>query len=192
MTTDYLLWPNANPVQYACVLGNLTGFKDLYRMWEGQSFESDFPADVEFAMSSDFPDNTVLTDALLNRYHLIIGSERLKEFFKERPVPLVEFLKVAIRDHKGKIGAHYYLINPLDSITCLNYEASGAVVSNVIKTQVISAKRLVLREEALDPDRQFFRIAGYPQMRLIRRDLAHDILESGFTGITFRELDQKE
>src|SRR6516225_6033884 len=116
MTTDYLLWPNSNPVPYACVLGNLTGFKDLYRLWAGQSFREKFPPDAEFSMSPDFPDNTILTDSLMNRYHLVVGSEKLKNFFEEKPVPLVECLPVAIRDHKGKIAAHYFVVNPLNAV----------------------------------------------------------------------------
>lgn len=191
MPLNYLLWPNANPVRYGCVLGNLTGFKDLYRMWEGKSFQDDFPPDAEFSMSPDFPDNTVMTDSLMNRYHLIVGSQRLKDFFVQRPVPLMEYLKIAIRDHKGKIADHYYLLNPLDAVNCLDYEASGAAVSNVVKTQVISVKKLVFRPDALDSERQFFRVAGYPQARLIRRDLADAIQEAGFSGVKFRELDQQ-
>ena len=190
MTTDYLLWPNSNPVPYACVLGNLTGFKDLYRLWAGQSFREKFPPDAEFSMSPDFPDNTILTDSLMNRYHLVVGSEKLKNFFEEKPVPLVECLPVAIRDHKGKIAAHYFVVNPLNAVDCLDYTASGALVSNVINTQVISTQRLVLREDAVDSERPFFRIAGYPQMRLIQRNLAEEIQKAGFSGIKFRELDQ--
>jgi hypothetical protein len=191
MAIDYLIWPNANPVQYACVLGDLTGFEGLYAMWEGKSFQADFPSDVGFSMNPEFPDNTILTDSLMNRYHLIVGSERLQNFFAERKIPLVECLRVAIRDHKGKRAADYYLINPLQSIDCLDRTASGAIVSRALNTQVISIKRLVLREEVLDPSRQLFRIAGYPQMRLIRRDLAGALLQAGFTGIKFRELDQQ-
>jgi hypothetical protein len=192
MDADYMIWSNANPVQYGCVLGEMTGFKDLYGMWEGKSFKLDFPPDVEFSMNPDFPDNTVLTDCLMNRHHLIVGSERLKKFLEGKALPLIEFLRVAIRDHKGKIAAQYYLINPLASIDCLDHKASGALVSRALKTQVISIKRLVLRKEALDPERLLFRIAGYPRMRLIRRDLGGAIQKAGFTGVKFRELDQKD
>jgi hypothetical protein len=188
-SADYLIWPNTNQSPYACVLGDLTGFKDLYAMWEGKTMQGDFPSDVELCMSPDFPDNTVLTDNLKNKHNLIVVSERLKDFIEERGVTKIEYLQVAIRDHKSKVAAHYNIIHPLNSIDCLDYKASGALVSRALASHVISVKRLVLRNEMLDPERQLFRISGYPQIRLVWRDLAKAIT-TRFHGIEFRELDQ--
>ena len=159
-------------------------------MWEGKPFNGKFPPDVEFAMDPDFPDNTILTDSLQNNYNLIVASDRLADFFEKFPVPLVERLSVAIRNHKGNISCHYNLLNPLNAVDCLDYEASGAVTSKVIKTQVITAKRLVLRDSTIDNERLLFRIAGYPKMRLVRSDFAEALLTAGFTGIRFQEIDK--
>ena len=191
MATDYLLWPKANTTPYASILGNIRGFGDLYSMWGGKSVSMSFPPDAEFPMDPDFPDNTVLADTLMNSQYLIVGSEPLKDFFEARKVADAEYLKVGIRDHKGKIAAFYWIINPVVSLDCLDREASSAMVSRVDKTQVIKTKRTILKEDALDLDRQLFRIAGYPQGILVRRDLASAISEAGFKGIEFRELDQK-
>jgi hypothetical protein len=188
-TSDYLLWPNTNPTPYACVLGELMGSRDVSSMWKGKSVKENFPADAELVMSHDFPDNTVLADSLMNREYLIVGSERLKKFFEERQVELVEYLKVAIRDHKGKIAATYYIVNPLNAVECLDLEASGARTSRVLPTHVMAVKKLVLREEAIPPDRQLFRTAGYPQGRIIRRELASAVEKGGFTGIQFQKFD---
>jgi len=161
-------------------------------MWGGQSVQESFPPDAEYPMDPEFPDNTVLADTLMNSQYLIVGSERLKDFLAKKQLSPVEYLKVRIRDHRGKSAASYWIINPLDNVDCLDHMASGALVSRVDKTQVIKVKRTILREDALDPSRQLFRITGYPQGILIRRDLADDIYAAGFSGIKFRELETKD
>ncbi len=192
MTNDFLLWPKSNSTPYACVLGNITGFNGLYAAWGGKPVADTFPADAEFPMDPEFPENTVLAETLVNSQYLIVASEQLKKFFEENQVFPVEYLKVGIRDHKGKICATYWIINPLDNIDCLDRDGSGALVSRVDKTQVVKVKRTILRDDALDPERRFFRITGYPQGIVIRRDLAEIIQRAGFQGLKFRELDQKK
>jgi hypothetical protein len=193
MAIDYLLWTNSLVIEYACILGEITGFEDedLYEMWTGASFKDRFPGDVELAMSDDFPDNTIMTDNLRNGYNLVIASEKLKAFFEKQNVPHVEYLPVKIRDHRGKVAGRYHIIHPLDSVDCLDYQASGAVFSKVIKTHVDRVTSVVLRKNVIDPDRTFFRVAGYPKARLIRQDLADAIVAVGFTGVKFRGLDEK-
>src|SRR6266851_1355631 len=124
---DYLLWPKSNSTPYACVLGNLKGFEDLYPMWGGKSVQESFPPDAEYPMDPEFPDNTVLADTLMNSQYLIVGSERPKDFLAKKQLSPIEYLKVSIRDHKGKITAPYWIINPLDNVDCLDHDASGAL-----------------------------------------------------------------
>ncbi len=138
-------------------------------------------------MSRDFPDNTVLADTLNNVWYLIIGSERLKSFLEQHGVSDVEYHKVAIRDHKGKRAGEYYIINPINAIDCIDHKASGTVFDKATKTDVEKLKRLVLRDDQLDPDRQVFRIFGYPEGILVREDLARAIGKA-FQGIKFKKI----
>jgi len=54
----------------------------------------------------------------------------------------------------------------------------------------MAVKRLVLLKDMLPEDRPFFRIAGYPQARLVRRDLAQ-LVEKEFAELTFDEIEKK-
>jgi hypothetical protein len=186
---DYLLWPNALQDPYSAVLGSVDGLDGaaLIKIWNGQPWSGEFPV-VQFPFSPDFPDNTVLSDNLMNKYQLIVVSERLKEFLAGRKLGLVEYQPVIVRDHKGKKTEPYYLVNPLNPIDCLDRQASGAIVRPTEKTQIMHVKRLVLRKDAIDPNRQLFRIANYTQARMVRRDLVAAI-EKMFVGLKFRELD---
>lgn len=149
-----------------------------------------FPEDVEFVMDPDFSDNTMLADNLMNQHRLVVVSGRLKAFLSDQHVPKLEFLPVAIRDHRGKIAGHYFIVHLLDPVDCLDRQASKALVNPAVKTQVMAVKRLVLLKDMLPEDRPFFRIAGYPQARLVRRDLAQ-LVEKEFAELTFDEIEKK-
>jgi hypothetical protein len=177
--TDYLVWPNASPTPYACVLGAFEGFNDFESLWEGRPIKDSFPADVEFVMDPEFPDETVLADCLVNKRNLIVGSERLKNFFEAQELEPTEYLPVAIRDHKGKVAARYYIINPLVALDCLHRKASRAVINDGNPTQVLGVDRVVLREDSVPPGRRFFRISGYPEGIIVRRDLADALKKAG-------------
>jgi hypothetical protein len=179
-TITYLLWSDSLVDPYACVLGDLKGPDDLEAIWDGESAKESFPSDAEFAMSPDFPDNTVLTDYLMNKYNLIVASEKLKNFLEALPGDPVESLPVAIRDHKKKIAARYYIVNPLATVDCLDRKASRAQVNRKRPTRVLGVDRVVLRADALPPQRRFFRTAGYPGGRIVRNDLATELQQAGF------------
>jgi hypothetical protein len=188
MATNFLLWPNANQEPYSAVLGVLKGLdaKQQFSIWQGEPWKGEFPA-VQFSFDPDFPDNTVLSDNLMNRDHMIIASEKLKDFVLAAKPELVECHPVKVKDHKGKPTKPYFMINPLSPIDCLDHDASGAVARPSMKSQILRVNKIVLREEALKGNRVLFRIAGYTQARLVRRDIAQAI-EKSFPGIKFREL----
>ena len=186
---NYLIWAEDNQTPYVCELDVYKGLDDddIYALWQGRSLRAKFPADAEFHMNLDFPENTVLADTLNNIRYLIIGSERLKSFLESQCLTEVEYLKVAIRDHKGKKAAHYYIVNPLEPIDCIDHKASGTVFDTAIKTDVDRLKRLVLRDDKLEPERRIFRISGYPNAILVREDLARAIGKA-FRGIKFKKI----
>ncbi len=188
VATNYVLWPNANQEPYSAVLGALKGLdaKQQFSIWQGEPWTGEFPA-VEFSFDPDFPDNTVLSDNLMNRDQMIIVSERLKEFLESRQPALVEYHRVKVKDHKGKATQPYYMVCPLAPLDCLDRAASGAVVRPSMKTQILKVSKIVLLPDAVDPNRMLFRIAGYTQARLVRRDLA-EAIEKSFKGIKFKDL----
>lgn len=185
---SFLLWPNGLQEPYSAVLTKLTGLSARQRIsiLEGKPWQGDFPP-VEFAFSPDFPDNTVLSDDLMNPNGLIVASDRLQKFLVARQVPLVEYQQVQLKNHKGKPAATYFLVNPLAPIDCLDRDASGAQEMPDMPGEILTVQRHVIREEDVPRERVLFRIAGYTESILVRRDLA-DAIATEFPGMQFREL----
>ena len=53
-------------------------------------------------------------------------------------------------------------------------------------------EKLVLDEKAIDKKLMLFRAAQYPEVFLVRRELAKEIEAEKFTGVTLTELDDFE
>lgn len=187
MNPDYVVWLNANQTEYSAVLNSIEGLepKQLLSIQRGLPWEGRFPP-VGFRFHPDFPDNTILSDSLMNQNQMIVVSEQLRDFIVGEKIPAVEFLPVNVRDHKGKPTAPYFIAHLLQPIDCLDREASGAVVRPTAKDQIMAVKRVVLRPDAIPQDRTFFAVAGFLRIKMVRRDLA-DSIERQFPGIKFRD-----
>jgi len=186
---DYVLWEASTMVRNACVLGGLQGFDDVYDLKSGVSFADSFPSGAEFPMSPDFPNNMLLTDNVMNEEGLLVGSGRLRRFLESRGTRLLEYLPVAIRNHKDKIASKdYFVLNPIRAIECLNEELSGAERDLILPDEIDLVRKLVLDVEKIDIDREIFRIARFPKVTVVHRKLADLIDKENFTGIRWLEL----
>lgn len=187
--SNLLVWMHSNEVKNGCVLGNLSGIDSIYDLNEGVSFEGRFPSDAKYSLHADFPNNLVLTDNLINSDGLMVVSSRLKVNLENRGLKDVEYHSVEIRDHKGRVfSKDYFILHPVKPVECLNHEASGANASLILPSVIDNVDELVLHEEQVPLDRQLFRIAGFPDATLIRRDLAEDLNNAQFTGFRWLEL----
>lgn len=185
---DYVIWKYAS-YPGACVLQNLTGLEATFRLNNGTPLAADFPPGVAFHMNPDFPNDLALGDSLLNSDMLVIGSARLKEFLAAREIAKLEFLPVGIVDHKGRLGREpYFVVHPVEPVDCLNRAQSVFKASVMNPAKISEVSKLVLSEEAIPRDRQIFRLAGYWNLTLVRRDLADAITTAGFSGIRWIEL----
>jgi hypothetical protein len=185
---NYFVWSPSNKVPNSVAVDVLKGFEKVDRFWRGESLGEDFPKDATFRMRSEFPKNTVLTDSLSNLDSLIVGSERLRDFFVAQDVSHLENYAVEIRDHKNKpVKNKYYIINPISNVDCLDPAASGATMSRIKPTKVQFIKKLVLREDAVDPARKIFRITNFDMIVIVREDLAAAMDKEGFTGVRWVE-----
>lgn len=187
--SDFVLWEASTEIRNSCVLGAMRGFDEIYDLKSGKSFAGVFPEDVEFEMSPDFPRNTVLTDNLMNEEGVVVCSAALKQFLEARGTACIEYLPVAIRNHKNRIASKdYFIITPLEPIDCLDETASGAEENLILPGEFDSVQRLVLMEEKIDPTREIFRIARFPNVTVVRRGLALQLSEQKFTGVRWVEL----
>lgn len=187
MQSQFMVW-GVQPVPHMCSLDKLIGVEKISDINNGVALRATFPANASFTMNPERPNDTLLTDNLFNLDGLIVASKRVKEQIEAAKSERIEFLPVAIRDHKEKIASRdYFIVHPVEPVDVLDLARSDAKMSKIIKTRVASIKRLVLDETKLDPSRALFRIRNYTSATMIRRDLADALLAKGFSGLRFVE-----
>ncbi|GAA5182354.1 hypothetical protein GCM10025771_31450 [Niveibacterium umoris] len=185
--SNYVIWKYAS-YPAGCVLQDISGFEDTYKLKNGTPLTGQFPRGVSLHMNPDFPDDLALGDSLLNSDMIVVGSARLKDFLIARAIPNLEFLPVAIVDHKGRLASEdYFIVHPTVPVDCLDRKASAYEEDILDPDSIGFISKLVLDEAAIPPDRQIFSMAGYWDLTFARRDLAEALIAAGFTGIRFIE-----
>lgn len=187
---NYLVWA-ASPVGGYCFFKCLKNVFDVYELKEGISRTENFPSNACFHMDDSHPKQKKLADNVANLDRFPVVFKKLKEFIASREPTSTEFLPVTIYNHKGRVASNeYFIINPLKIQDCINLEKSG-VVWNAIDPESISGwSRLVIDIDRIDKNLLFFRPKYKPNAVMVRRDLAKEISNEGFTGIYFYEVDK--
>lgn len=177
----------------SCALDPLEGVDRDWELSEGVPRAASFPAGALLRMSNRHPRDIALTDNLINLGRLIVASARLKDFLQARGLKNVEYLPVSIINHKGRVASKdYFVVHPIVPQDCLDLQASGARYSHIIPSDVASVQKLVIDPARVDPDVSLFKLKSYGPPTLIRRQLAEEILQAGFRGVAFLELDEYE
>ena len=187
MKSNYLIW-DSKVVPNACVLKELVGVEQTSRLRKGVPIAAGFLEGAAFTMDPDFPDHTLLPDNLINTDGMIVASARLKSFLESRSPGHVEYLPVAIIDHRGKpVKSEYFIIHPVDPVDCLDLEKCEPTWSAIDKTKIKRLKRLVIDETKVGRDRGLFKPQSFYNIILTRRDLAEALDREGFTGLRWIE-----
>lgn len=188
MKSNYVIW-QFKSVDGACVLKDISGMDQQYRLNDGTPLAREFPANVSFHMDPDYPTDLLLVDNLLNADMLIVASARLKEFLEARDLEKIEYLPVHIIDHKGREASNgYFIVHPLEPVTCVDENASVFERDLLMPDAYSSFERLVIDESRIPPGRQIFRLNGFWDLTLVRRDLAEALDQEGFSGLGWLEL----
>jgi hypothetical protein len=176
-------------VRDACTLDLIQGITNNAALRYGGSFNERFPDDAVFHMSAAYPHDMLLADNLNNLDGLIVASLELKRALEAHEVAHVEYLPVGVIDHKGKRRDEpYWIIHPTDPVDAFVAEQSGVTWSSVNKSEALFIERLIIDERRIAEDRALFKLAHFPDITLVRRDLAAAITSREFTGLRWIEL----
>lgn len=188
MKASYTIW-SAGGVAYECTLGDLKGVDDQYGLNVGVARAASFPGGASFSMRPDNPHDLLLTDSLVNTDFVLVVSPRLQRFLEARGVESVEYLPVAIFDHKKKLAGEYFIVHPINPVDCLDVPACGATFWSVDPDNIMDVERLVIDVSKIPSTRELFRPASFFEVFLVRQELAEEIDAAGFTGITWIDID---
>jgi hypothetical protein len=189
--TDYVVW-DIEEVPHCFVLDQLKGVDLDVELRTGVPCSESFPPDAVFTVDPDFPNDIRLADTFDNSKRLVIASGALKDFIASWNPVAVEFLPFTILDHKSRPAGKYFIVHPVHPVDALNPTESGAKRSKRNPDWIERVKMLVLDEDKIDRTRSVFKLKGYYNCVLVRRDLADAISKQGFTGIKWTECERYE
>lgn len=185
MSNEFLVW-RYKSVAGGCSLKDFTGLKKKARLHEGVPLLAEFPGDVAFQMDPDFPNDILVTDSLLNSDKCLVVAERLRQALEaQAPMP-VEYLPVAVIDHKGRaVKTPCSIVHPLDPVDAVDRAASQVTTSPITPGKIASFKRLIIDPQRVPPERTLFRLKDLWGVIVARRPLAEAIMGGGFSGVEF-------
>ena len=146
----------------------------------------EWPADMSFRMNPENPTNVALVDSVSNHESMLLASPRLRDFLRDQALPDLEFLKVAILDHKGRVAADdYSVINCCRVVDCVDQKNSQFEWDG-LDNPSMEMERMALDPAALGEDDRMIRPRYVPGLVLYRMDLVEAIRAAKFTGVGFR------
>ncbi|GEM_PF-4211671 len=182
----YVIWFDKTiPRSYVVdTISGLGDFKDS-ELRLGEPLLKKWPNGAYCEVIDGDPKKPVFADSLINIYKQLIISERLKNSLQELVTGDIEFLPVRLKEGTKDFGLTYYIVHLLNLPDCLDPKASGARMSNIVKTKVKEIKKLVFID---DPKRDLFRPVNYGDATIISLELAGALSRQRFSGISWRLL----
>lgn len=150
---------------------------------KGVSLVTQYPRTAEVQFSRNFPDHRKLFDFQPNINRALIVSRRVRDVLERLEVSGVEYLPVAIKDHRGKVVADdYSILNPLGAQDAIDMARSSVRMGSLDKTQISRVKQMVLDRPKIDPTAKLFRCSTYRTCVIVREDVAAAFEKAKLTG----------
>lgn len=188
MQDEFQFW-RYRSVSQAAVFTDLRGFDDIFRFDTGQPLLHEFPRDAAFHMNPDFPNDLGLPDNVANSLQVLLVSARLQQALQAAGVGDVEYLPVAIVDHKGKVAsATHVIVHPVGLVDAIDLANSAYQPHRFVKGRIDKVTRLAVDPERVPAERLMFKLKGYGTPVLVRRTLAQTLTGGAFSGLDWLDL----
>jgi hypothetical protein len=154
-----------------------------WRFHEGKSLVHEFPKGAAVQFSDNYPDARKLYDFQPNMLSSFFISGRTRSLLESLEITNVEYLPVAIQDHKGQVVAgDYAILNLLGGEDAIDMEKSVYKMDHLEKDQVGRIKKLAINEKGIRPDAKMFRCSMQHRLTLIREDVHEEFKKAELTG----------
>ena len=164
------------------------GLVRQYQLLKGISRAKDWPDDVTAKFSDMRPEGMRLTDFIRSSFTWLFVSDRFKKVLEDVGVTNVEYLPIKMKNHKKKlVDAKYWIANFTVLVEAVDRSKSVFRVDAADDTKISKFDSLVLLPEVEKNGPAALRMKEWPQLMLVREDLAARIKEAGFTGFTLTE-----
>lgn len=147
-----------------------SGFEDsVSKLMEGEKVvpEDGYPSDAHVRMADDF--GRQLGGIIGNTWSLLIVHRAMKEALEQLHAHPVQYLPVAIRNHKNRLASSdYFVVNPLGALDCLDLEESEIEYHD---GDVVGLEKVVLSEPKLSGAPALFRVKESPGTYVVSEDV---------------------
>ena len=152
----------------------------------GQSVAKSWPNDITVSMNPERPENVALVDYISNLEDVLLASPKFCDFFRSQKLPDLEFLKVTVLDHKGRVASdHYSIVQCCRVVDCIDQKESDFEWDG-LDDPSMEVRTMVLNDDALGPNDRMIRPRYVPGVILYRKDLVDAINKQAFSGVGFR------
>ena len=184
---QFLTFTYINEAARYCSIHN---YKDSWELTDGMKIGDDYPSDVEFRMDDDFPDFIGRNDFLHTNGQYLVIQPRVREFLEAKGIPNLQFLKVVLKDHKGRaVREKYWLVNFTTHVDCVDQKATRFKWNPLDEEKMTEVSNVTLVPAALEGV-LLGRAKHLPRLLLIARSLADEMKAAGFTGFEAKELSE--
>jgi hypothetical protein len=166
------------------------GGPDSYLYGEAQPLQASFPAGASVVLSHNFPSDRALVDFQPNTLGGVFVSAKARQIIEGLGLDNTEFLRVAIKDHKGRVvDDSCAILNLIGGEDAIDMTRSEYSMSPISKDQIITIDNLILQPEKIRPNAKLFRCSQRRRLILLRDDARKVFEKHGLTGYQLFEAD---
>lgn len=190
MNNNFVIWHYVS-VRHAAIFTDFQGFDETYLLHEALPLREDFPREAAFHMNPDFPNDLLLPDNVGNSLEAVLVSQRLHAFLEAQGLGDVEYLPVAIIDHKGRVASDsHVIVHPVGPVECIDMARTACRMSEIVEGDIDDVERLVLDESRIPAGRRLFKLKGLGDPTIVIREFAQQLDAQGFSGLGWCEIDK--
>ncbi|MCP3163682.1 imm11 family protein [Myxococcus qinghaiensis] len=170
-----------------------TALPKFHRPSRGIAMGSEYPAGLRFQMAPEVKGN-LIADVVPNALGYFMVSKRMKELLSQHATADIEYLPFSLLNTKGRVVADdLHIVNVLGTRDWADIDRSFGARRTSLEgeREFERIRRLYLRDDAVDPSTNLFRLGAMPKLILMREDLREHFERAGMTGAVFHGLGVK-
>jgi hypothetical protein len=174
-----------------CMLGNfIKGIEmDSWRVGEGERVGELLPKDARIYMDKENL-GIQLSSLIGNTQQMLVVHKDVKDIIQKHcGDKQVEYLPFTLYDHRKRVHSRdYFIINPLGTFDCLDFEASTLQRGEENPERISEVLKHVLDRKKMKNAPPIFRVDKDPTTYVLNYELAKELSEGDFSNLLVTEL----
>lgn len=158
-------------------------------VYRGEALAPLYPKDAKIFLARE-DKGLRLCSLIGNDQRMLVVSTEFKELIQKHcPDTNIEYLPFTLYDHRKRVHSRdYFIVNPIGTFDCLDYEASDIVWDEDEPGEVVRIREYVVDKKKAKKAPQLFRFHKDSSTYVIGLKLAEDMYEHDLTNIVWTRL----